>query len=247
MKRIIITLLAGVILLVLAWLAPHSPFKLGLETSAQAAAPVVTATPAATVLPALTAASTANVVTVVPTSTSLVWKTFKADSGYQISYPLGLYSIRSEITSSPSTDTVWPGPKTLVPDDSFFYREPRSITYKISIAIRVNKEHLSLDSAETLLTQNSFSPYPASALEGVTRQPTLLDGVNALRVDNFKGPQGPITLQIVAVQPDWICDIMVEPQQLTGNLAEPFQMGAFSVSNRDWVDKILETFKFVSQ
>jgi hypothetical protein len=246
MKRIIITLLAGVILLGLAWLAPHSPFKLGLETSALAAAPVITATPAVAVLPVLTATATSNVITAVPTPTSLVWKTFKADSGYQISYPLGLYSIRSEITSSPSTDTVWPGPKTLVPDDSFFYREPRSMTYKISIAIRVNKEHLSLDAAETLLTQNSFTPYPASALEGVARQPTLLDGVNALRVENFKGPQGPITLQIVAVQPDWICDIMVEPQQLTGNLAEPFQMGAFSVSNRDWVDKILETFKFVN-
>ena len=247
MKRIIITLLVGVILLGLAWLAPHSPFKLGLETSAQAAAPVGTATPAAAVLPLPTAASTANVITAVSASTGLVWKTFKADSGYQISYPLGLYSIRSEITSAPSTDTLWPGPKTLVPDDSFFYREPRSMTYKISIAIRVNSEHLSLDAAETLLTQNSFTPYQASALEGVARQPTLLDGVQALRVENFKGPVGPITLQIVAVQPDWICDIMVEPQQLTGNQAEPFQMGAFSTTNREWVDKTLETFKFVSQ
>ena len=247
MKRIIITLLAGVILLGLAWLAPHSSFNLGLETSAQAAAPVVTATPVAAVLPAPLASATSNVITVLPTSTSLVWKTFKADSGYQISYPLGLYSIRSEITSSPSTDTVWPGPKTLVPDDSFFYQQPRSMTYKISIAIRVNKEHLSLDAADTLLTQNSFTPYQASALEGVARQTTLLDGVKALRVDNFKGPQGPITLQIVAVQPDWICDILVEPQQLTGNLAEPFQMGAFSTTNREWVDRILETFKFVSQ
>ena len=169
------------------------------------------------------------------------WKTFKADSGYTISYPLELYSIRNGLSGP---DVFFPGVKVLEPNDSFYYQEPRAVTYKISIAVRDNPQNLSLDDPESLLAQSAIIAYDPKSLTGHSIQQITLDGVNALRVDDLPaGPAG-ITTQIVAIRNNRIYEVLVEPQQLTGNQAEPFQTGEVVASNREWIDRIIATFKF---
>jgi hypothetical protein len=234
MKRTLLILLVFTVVLGLGWLVSHSLFSVGVETPTLANLsdpPTPTPTPA----PVSAAAPGGE------------WKTYSADQLFEISYPLGLYSMRDARSFSPAADLVSPGPKVLIPDDSFYYRQPRALTYKIFVAVRLNSQHLSLDAAETLLTQNSIYPYEPGALQGVTSQPFLLDGVNALRVEDVAGGStGRITLQIVAIKNDYIYDILVEPQQLS-NGAEPFQPGAFSAPVWDLMNSILATFKFGAQ
>jgi len=175
------------------------------------------------------------------TLSTVHWKTFKADSGYEISYPLELYSIRNGLSSA---DVLFPGTKVLEPNDSFYYHEPRAVTYKVSIAVRVNTENLSLDEPKSLLARSAITAYDPEVLTGLSIQQITLDGVRALRVDDLPvGPAG-ITTQMVAVHNDLIYEVLVEPQQLTGNQAEPFQTGEVMASNREWIDRIIATFKF---
>ncbi len=178
------------------------------------------------------------------TLSTVHWKTFKADSGYEISYPLELYSLRNGLSSS---DVLFPGTKVLEPNDSFYYNEPRAVTYKVSIAVRVNTENLSLAEPKPLLAHSAIIAYDPEVLTGLSIQQITLDGVRALRVDDLPvGPAG-ITTQIVAVHNDLIYEVLVEPQQLTGNQAEPFQRGEVVASNREWIDRIIATFKFSGQ
>ncbi len=178
------------------------------------------------------------------TLSNVHWKTFKADSGYEISYPLELYSLRNGLSSP---DVLFPGTKVLEPNDSFYYHEPRAVTYKVSIAVRVNTENLSLAEPKSLLAHSAIIAYDPEVLTGLSIQQITLDGVSALRIDDLPvGPAG-ITTQIVAIRNDLIYEVLVEPQQLTGNLAEPFQRGEVVASNREWVDRIIATFKFSDQ
>ncbi len=178
------------------------------------------------------------------TLSTVHWKTFKADSGYEISYPLELYSIRNG-PSAP--DVLFPGTKVFEPNDSFYYQEPRAVTYKISIAVRENSQNLSLDDPKSLLAHSAIVAYDPEALTGLSIQQITLDGVSALRIDDLPvGPAG-ITTQIVAVRNDLIYEVLAEPQQLTGNQAEPFQTGEVVASNREWIDQIIATFKFSDQ
>jgi hypothetical protein len=178
------------------------------------------------------------------TLSTVHWKTFKADSGYEISYPLELYSLRNGLSSP---DVLFPGTKVLEPNDSFYYNEPRAVTYKVSIAVRVNTENLSLAEPELLLAHSAIIAYDPGVLTGLSIQQITLDGVRALRVDDLPvGPAG-ITTQIVAVHNDLIYELVVEPQQLTGNQAEAFQRGEVVDSNREWIDRIIATFKFSGQ
>lgn len=178
------------------------------------------------------------------TLSTVHWKTFKADSGYEISYPLELYSIRN---SPSSPDVLFPGTKVIEPNDSFYYQEPRAVTYKLSIAVRVNSRDLSLADPKSLLAQSAIMAYDPEVLTGLSIQQITLDGVRALRIDDLPvGPAG-ITTQIVAVRNDLIYEVLVEPQQLTGNQAEPFQTGEVVASNREWIDRIIATFKFSDQ
>ena len=180
-----------------------------------------------------------------PATDSLVdatWKKFKADSGYEISYPLEWYSIRDGLTSS--HEVYFQGVKVLVPNDWFYYQEPRAVTYKISIAVRENVDDLSLDEAQSLLSGGAIIAYDPQLLAGQSIQNITLDGVSALRVDDLPaGPAG-ISTQIVAIRNHRIYEVLVEPHKLTGNQAEPFQTGAVVASSREWVDQMIATFGF---
>jgi len=172
------------------------------------------------------------------------WKTFKADSGYEISYPLELYSMRNGLSPS---DVLFPGIKVLEPNDWFYYQEPRAVTYKLSIAVRENAQSLSFDDPKPLLAQSAIVAYDPELLTEGSIQQVTLDEVNALRVDDLPvGPAG-ITAQIVAIRNDRIYELLIEPHQLTGNQAEPFQMGEVLAANRQWIDGIIDTFKFSDQ
>jgi len=86
--------------------------------------------------------------------------------------------------------------------------------------------------------------YDPKSLTGLPIQQIKLDSVSALRIDDLPvGPAG-ITTQIVAIRNNRIYEVLVEPQQLTGNQAEPFQTGEVVASNREWIDRIIATFKF---
>lgn len=170
------------------------------------------------------------------------WKAFKADSGYAISYPLENYSIRN--TPSPSS-VLMPGIETLVPNDSFYYEEPRTVTYRLSIAVSDNGQHLSLDDPKSLLAHSAVKPYDPNALAYHSIQVVLLNGAKAYRVDGLQiDPNTVITSQIVTIHQDLIYELVVEPQHLTGNQAEAVAAGTVTPENKELIEKIIETFKF---
>jgi hypothetical protein len=179
---------------------------------------------------------------VAATATPQGWKAFKADSGYQIEYPLDDYSIRN----SPSPSSVlMPGIETLVPNDSFYYTEPRTLTYRLSIAVSDNGQHLSLDDPKALLAHSAIKPYDPSALAYHSIQVVLLNGAKAYRVDGLQiDPNTAITSQIITIHKDLIYELMVEPHQLTGNQAEPLATGTVTPENKELIEKIIETFQF---
>jgi len=170
------------------------------------------------------------------------WQIFKADSGYAIQYPLTNYSVRN----SPSPSSVlMPGIETLVPNDSFYYQEPRTLTYRLSIAVSDNGQHLTLDDPKSLLAHSAIKPYDPSALAYHSIQAVLLNGVKAYRVDSLQiDANTAITTQIVTIHKDLIYEIIVEPHQLTGNQAEPSAIGTVTPENKELIEKIIETFQF---
>ncbi len=169
------------------------------------------------------------------------WKTFKADSGFQVSYPLDTYSMRDAPTSTP---VVFPGVKVLEPNDSFYYREPRRLTYKIYFFVIANENKLSLADSKTLLSQNAMYPYDPSALDGKSIERFKLDGVDAIRVQSVSASGKELTLQISAIRKDFVYTILVVPHELTGNQAEPFQKGAYFEANHRLAEQIWQTFRF---
>ena len=169
------------------------------------------------------------------------WQVFKADSGYEVRYPLEQYSIRNA-PSSP--EVLYPGVKVIEPNDAFYYAEPRVVTYKISIAVTENAQGLSLDDPAQLLAHSVIYPYDPGALAGHDIREISLDNVKAVRVDDLEvGPTG-ITAQIVAIRNNRIYELLVEPHQITGNQAVPFQIGEASPENEELFEAIIATFKF---
>jgi hypothetical protein len=169
------------------------------------------------------------------------WQAFKADSGYEIRYPLEQYSIRNA-PSSP--EVLYPGVKVIEPNDASYYAEPRVVTYKISIAVTPNTQGLSLDDPAQLLAHSAIYSYDSGVLAGHDIREVTLDGVKALRVDDLEvGPAG-VTAQIVTIRNDRIYELLVEPHQITGNLAVPFQVGEASPENEDLFEAIIATFRF---
>jgi len=173
-----------------------------------------------------------------PSTAASVWQAFKADSGYEIRYPLEQYSIRNA-PSSP--EVLYPGVKVIEPNDSFYYLEPRAVTYKISIAVTENQQNLSL---EQLLANGAILQYDPGLLAGHDIREVSLDGQKAFRVDDLEAGPASVTAQIIAIRDSRIYEILVEPHQIVGNQAVPFQVGEASPQNKDLFEAILATFKF---
>lgn len=173
-----------------------------------------------------------------PSTAASVWQAFKADSGYEIRYPLEQYSIRNA-PSSP--EVLYPGVKVIEPNDSFYYLEPRAVTYKISIAVTENQQNLSL---EQLLANGAILQYDPGLLAGHDIREVSLDGQKAFRVDDLEAGPASVTAQIIAIRDSRIYEILVEPHQIVGNQAVPFQVGEASPQNEDLFEAILATFKF---
>jgi hypothetical protein len=177
-----------------------------------------------------------------PASTAgMTWKTFKADGGYQISYPLELYSLR-DAPSAPAV--LFPGVKVVDPNDSFYYREPRSVVYKVSIAVGENTQQLSLDAPAQLLAYNMVIPYDPQLLSGHAIREVTLGGAKAVRVDDLPAGAAGITVQIATVRDGRVYEVLVEPKQVSGNQAESFEPGAVTPANRQLVEDIVATFQF---
>ena len=170
------------------------------------------------------------------------WKSFEAASNYEVRYPLAFYSLRN----SPSPSSVlFPGIKTLIPNDSFYYQEPRAITYRLSIAVSDNGQRLKPDDSKLMLAHSAIKPYDPNALAYHSIQEVLLGGVKAYRVDGLQiDPTTIICVQIVTLHNDRIYELLVEPQQLTDNAAAPLATGTVTPENKALIEKIIATFKF---
>ncbi|RIK42555.1 MAG: hypothetical protein DCC55_08600 [Chloroflexi bacterium] len=196
----------------------------------------------ALLLTLLLAACTVHLPAVQPQPAAEEWKLYRADSGYEIQYPLSTYSMRTGISGP---EVLFPGVKVVEPNDSFAYREPRAVVYKLSVAVTENSAGLTLEDTEQLLANSQIIPYDLALLENKSIEQIELGGEPALRVDDLPvGPAG-ITTQIVAIHGPFVYELMVEPHQLTGNQAEPYVEGKVTPENRALVEQVIATFQFV--
>lgn len=179
-----------------------------------------------------------------PTATGIEtgeWKSYQADSGYLIQYPLALYSLR---LGQSGPNVLFPGARVVEPNDAFTYRDPKQTVYKLSIAASTNEQGLSMEDPEALLANSAFIAYDPALLASYTIQQISLDGVPALRVDDLPtGPVG-ITTQIVAIHNNFIYELMIEPHTVTTNQADPWVESVPTAANYNLIEQIVGTFRF---
>lgn len=190
-------------------------------------------------------AALSGCVAVLPTApqgeNDIRWQAYRADSGYEIQYPLASHSMRDGRTGP---EVLFPGVKVVEPNDGFFYQEPRAQTYRLSIAVSENREGMTLDDAEQLLARSQLLPYDPALLVEATIEEFMFDGAPAIRVNDLAaGPSG-ITTQIVALHGPFIYELLAEPHDLTGNQAVPWLQPAPSPANRQLLEAIIATFRF---
>lgn len=176
------------------------------------------------------------------------WKTYKADSGYEIRYPLAAYSIHP-VAARPlmrSDEFVYPGVLALEPNDRFFYEQAGQITYKITIGVTGNTQNWSLDEhQQELLAENPLAPYDPVSLTGHPIEEITLAGERALQVDNVT--EGPLNLrrEIISLRHGLIYILLVEPYLPPPNQAEPYASSQQSAETEAVVEEILSTFEFI--
>lgn len=169
------------------------------------------------------------------------WKSYQADSGYRIQYPLALYSLRAGLSGP---HVLFPGVRVVEPNDAFTYRDPSQAVYKLSIAVSTNEQGLTMAEPAALLANSAFIVYEPTLLADHTLQQIELDGIPALRVDDLPtGPAG-ITTQIVALHNDFIYELLVEPHIVTTNQADSWVESVPNTANHDLIEQIVGTFRF---
>jgi hypothetical protein len=177
------------------------------------------------------------------------WQSYRADSGFEIRYPLDAYSIRNAARPSLVTESIlFPGALVVEPNDAFVYQNSGDMTYRITIAVTADDQDGSLAAQrEQLLAHNPIAPYSLDALANHPIREVTLDGIKALRVDGVT--EGPlhITAQIVALHKGLLFHLLVEPHELPPNQAEAYQPKAERASNKALVEEILSSFKFTDQ
>ncbi len=177
------------------------------------------------------------------------WKTYRADSGFEIRYPLETYSVHNVARPSLAAEKmIYPGAKIVEPNDAYVYQNGSNQTYRLTLAVIVNDQNWSLDAQrEELLTQNPIVPINPDSLSNHTVREVTLDGAKALRVDGIT--EGPlhITTQIVAVHNGALFYLLVEPHELPPNQAEAYQPKVESAANKALVEEMLSSFKFTDK
>jgi hypothetical protein len=178
-----------------------------------------------------------------------MWKTYQADSGFEIRYPLETYSIRNVARPSLAAGKILhPGAMVVEPNDLFVYQNSSDKTYRITIAVTADDQDGSLEAQrEQLLAHNPIAPYSPDALTNRPVRAMTVDGMKALRVDEVQ--EGPlhITAQIVAIHNGSIFHLLVEPHELPPNQAEAYQPKAESASNKALVEEMLSSFRFTQE
>ncbi len=153
------------------------------------------------------------------------WKTYRADSGFEIRYPLDTYSVHNVARPSLAVEKmIYPGAKIVEPNDAFVYQNGSDQTYRLTVAVIANDQNWSLDAQrEQLLTDNPIAPFSPDALAKHVIQEVTLDGVKALRVDGVTEGPLQITTQIVAIHHGSLFYLMIEPHELPPNQAEAYR------------------------
>ena len=177
------------------------------------------------------------------------WKTYRADSGFEIRYPLETYSVHNVARPSLAAEKmIYPGAKIVEPNDAYVYQNGSDQTYRLTLAVIANDQNWSLDAQhERLLTENPIAPYSPDSLAKHIVQEVTLDGVKALRVDGVTEGPLQITTQIVAIHHGSLFYLMIEPHELPPNQAEAYLPKVESAPNKALVEEMLASFKFTDK
>jgi len=177
------------------------------------------------------------------------WETYRADSGFEIRYPLGTYSVHDGARPSLAAEKmIYPGAKIVEPNDAFVYQNGSDQTYRLTLAVIPNDQNWSLDAQrEQLFTDNPIVQYSPNALAKHVIQEVTLDGVKALRVDGVT--EGPLQLltQIVAIHNGALYYLLIEPHELPPNQAVAYAPKIANAANKALVDEMLASFKFTDK
>ncbi len=177
------------------------------------------------------------------------WKTYRADSGFEIRYPLETYSVHNVARPSLAAEKmIYPGAKIVEPNDAFVYQNGSDQTYHLTVAVIANDQGWSLDAQrEQLLTDNPIAPFSPDSLAKHLVQDVTLGGVKALRVDGVTEGPLQITTRIVSIYGGSIFYLMIEPHELPPNQAETYRPKVENAANKTLVDDMLASFKFTNQ
>jgi hypothetical protein len=177
------------------------------------------------------------------------WKTYRADSGFEIRYPLDTYSVHDVARPSLAAEKmIYPGAKIVEPNDAFVYQNGSNQTYRLTLAVIVNEQNWSLDAQrEQLFTDNPIVQYSPAALAKHVIQEVKMDGVMALRVDGVTEGPGQLTTQIVAIHHGALYYLLIEPHELPPNQAVAYAPKIANAANKALVDEMLASFKFTDK
>jgi hypothetical protein len=183
------------------------------------------------------------------TSHAQEWKAYRADSGFEIRYPLETYSVHNVARPSLAAEKmIYPGAKIVEPNDAFVYQNGSDQTYRLTVAVIANDQDWSLDAQrEQLLTDNPIAPFSPDSLAKHAIQGVTLDGIKALRVDGVTEGPLQITTQIVVIHRGSLFYLMIEPHELPPNQAEAYQPKVENAANKALVDEMLASFKLTDK
>jgi hypothetical protein len=165
-----------------------------------------------------------------------------------LEYPLATYSARADMNglqNDATSDVLYPGAFTIAPNDAFVYQqlELGNAVYTVRIASVLPSVPVKADALPTLLGTLPLSAYDKDALNGVEVQTLTIDGLPAVRVNNFAADDQKVEAHLIVMIGVMAIEIVVLPAKLTGSPMHNDFMVGNADANRAIYEAMIESLK----
>lgn len=165
-----------------------------------------------------------------------------------LEYPLDTYSARADMNglhNDETSDILYPGAFTIAPNDSFVYHqlEAGNTVYTVRIASVLPTTPVKADALATVLGTLPLIAYDKDALNGVEVQTLTIDGLAAVRVNDFMAGGEKVATHILILNGVMVVEIVVLPAKLTGAPMHNDFMAGSADANRVIYEAMLTSLK----
>lgn len=163
-------------------------------------------------------------------------------------YPLATYSVRAdmmELQNDRISEILFPGAFTIAPNDAFVYQQldRGNTVYTIRIASVLPSTSVKAEDLPRMLGTLPLLAYDQADLSGVTIRQVTIDGMPAVRANNFMIGVEKVAAHIVVKVGATVIEIVVLPTKLTGSPMHNTFMAGNEDANRSIYEAIIASLK----